>query len=460
MRICLSVALLAAMLCPSAIFAAGPNDADQLAQRIEQLETQTQALRKALEESQRRIERLPAVATPAAVDPNAEPGSSEFFTLDELRGEMADLVWRKGDFKIVPYGVIWGSALYQTQRTVAGPYTLFAQTPDLEGESAFYVDARRTRIGVNIAGPDVPMFCCAKSGGKIEIDFFGYNAVENKPGVLLRHAYAEIKNDYFRILGGQTWDIISPLNPGTLNYPVGWGAGNIGYRRAQVRVERYLHFSDTVLWTLQGSINQDVVSDRFANCQPETSDWPVLEGRVAVTLGPRGAGCKPMTLGFSGHIGDQQYDIVAGAGVADDYRVRTWSFNVDLNCPITDRFGVKGEFFTGSNLGTFLGGIVQGVNLASANHNAIHSTGGWVDVWYDVTPRLHTHFGGGIDDPRNQDLTAATGRIYNSFIFGNVSFDLTKKMNVGVEVTKWNTHFVNQTPGESVVIEFVGKYAF
>ena len=39
---------------------------------------------------------------------------------------------------------------------------------------------------------------------------------ENKATVLLRHAYAEVKDDDFRFLVGQTWDVISPLTPGML----------------------------------------------------------------------------------------------------------------------------------------------------------------------------------------------------------------------------------------------------
>ena len=62
-------------------------------------------------------------------------------------------------------------------------------------------------------------------------------------------------------MAGQTWDVISPLNPGMLMYSVGWEAGNIGYRRAQLRAERYVALSDSQLLTLQGSINQNSFPD-------------------------------------------------------------------------------------------------------------------------------------------------------------------------------------------------------
>ena len=38
--------------------------------------------------------------------------------------------------------------------------------------------------------------------------------------------------------------MISPLYPGVLFHSVGWDAGNIGYRRPQFRMERYMPLSD------------------------------------------------------------------------------------------------------------------------------------------------------------------------------------------------------------------------
>ena len=116
--------------------------------------------------------------------------------------------------------------------------------------------------GLTCSGRSSRAWTAPRRGGKVEIDF--QNSVlddENKPTIMLRHAYAEAKNEDFRILVGQTWDVISPLNPDMLLYSVGWDGGNIGYRRAQFRYERYLKFSDVSLVTVQSSINQDVFPD-------------------------------------------------------------------------------------------------------------------------------------------------------------------------------------------------------
>jgi hypothetical protein len=402
------------------------------------------------------------VSGTAQVDP--EINGAESYGLDELKAEMKQLAWTKGDVRIVPYGVLWGSALYSTSRTSPGPYTLFVPSLDDEGEDDFVIDTRRTRIGLDVAGPMMANLGCAQTGGKIEIDFHGAFVVENKPGVLLRHAYGEIKNENFRLLAGQTWDVISPLYPGTMSYSVGWGGGNIGYRRMQIRLERYRTFSDRLQFTAAGSVNQNIVSDftAAADVDPEASDWPLFEGRLGATLGRRGAHCNPAAFGLSGHIGEQGFDFTA-AGPAplnlpprDDARVPTWSLNLDARIPFGERFGVQGEFFTGQNLGTFLGGVVQGVDHVS--RRGIRSTGGWFDVWYDWLPCLHSCGGFGIDDPRDNDVFS--GRIYNHFFFANSSFDLTDKLTLGMEVSSWKTLYVGQRPGESVQFEFTGKYAF
>ena len=405
-------------------------------------------------------------AGPATDDP---PDAS--YSLEELRTEMKKLAWTKGDFKIVPYGSLWGSAIYATERSFPGPYTLYVFSADEEGDDTFVIDTRRTRLGLDVGGPGIPLFFNAESGGKVEIDFHGAFVVENKPGVLLRHAYGEIKNDEFRLLAGQTYDVISPLWPGTLSYSVGWGGGNIGYRRAQVRLERYLSLSERLLLTAQGSVNQNIISDLTTTpgIRPESSGWPVIEGRVAATLGERGPDCRPITLGVSGHIGQQGFDFLTpgppplSPPAQQDARLRTWSLNVDVFAPLTERWGVQAELFTGENLGTFLGGVVQGVSLFS--HDTIRSAGGWVDVWYDWTPRLHSHAGWGVDDPFNVDLIS--GRSYNHFIFANMVFDVTKQLNVGLEVSSWKTMYLETRPGqpdlrpgESVQLEFTGKYGF
>jgi len=453
------------LFAPTMLFGQSPAPADDVAARMSRLEAETQALREEVKRLREDPVRLPAVETtqtavaPAPDAAAPQPGQGDYFTMDELRGEMSKFSWKKGDFTITPYGYLWGNTVYSTERTSPGTYTLFVQSASTTPESECIVDARNTRLGFDVLGPKIPLLGCAQGGGKVEVDF--QNSVlstENKPTIMLRHAYLEVKDEDFRLLVGQTWDVISPLLPGMLMYSVGWDGGNIGYRRAQFRGERYLTFSDVSLVTVQASINQDVFPDVITGAAGEPSNWPIVEGRVAWTVGQRGQGCLPITVGLSGHIGEEEFDSTVVGHVGRDDRRRTWSGNIDVRVPLTERLGIQGECQIGENLSAVLGGIGQGID--SGTLNTIRDAGGWMEVWYDCTPRLHSHVGYSVDDPNNHDLTVSTEKSYNQFYYGNLFYDVTKNFLIVMEVSSGKTLYVGELPGDSVRSEFVAKYGF
>ena len=144
--------------------------------------------------------------------------------------------------------------------------------------------------------------------------------------------------------------------------------------------------------------------------------------------------------------------------IGPDNNRRTWSGNIDIRIPITERFGFQGECQTGENLAAFLGGIGQGIDPTT--FNTIRDAGGWFELWYDWTPTLHSHVGYSVDDPNDHDLHTVGEKSYNQFYFGNLIYDLTKNFLIGMEVSSWKTLYVGQLPGDSVRCEFVAKYGF
>ena len=391
--------------------------------------------------------------------PEQEP--VEYFNFEELQAEMKKLAWTKNDVKIVPYARLWGSVAYDTERTTPRRFALWTYAPEQEGESQFVIDTRRTRLGINVQGPEVELFDCTPFTGVVEIDFFGQFLTENQPDVRLRHAYGEFKNENYRVLAGQTWDLISPRLPNTINFPVGWAVGNIGFRRMQIRYERYLHPTDDrtieVGVALADTVIQDLVEQ--TGIDRETSDWPLIQGRVGIKQAGLTKSCDPIELGVSGHIGEQGFDFgPLSPPPQDDLRVLSWSFNVDARVPLTDSMGVHGEFFMGKDLATFLGGIVQGVD--ATRRDGVHSIGGWVEGWYDLTDKWHSHLGYSLDDPRNQDLTTASARTFNSSIYANTTYDITKNLNVGVELSFWTTRYLGLSTGNATRVEFAGMYKY
>jgi len=424
---------------------------------------------------------LTAAATPSESPPPAqgivhsqpaplEPGWDDAFqttayetpyvTREELLQQMQGLSWRKGAFQITPYGRITVSGVYETERTYLGDFALWVESRDVHGESGFFFDAKSTRLGLDIAGPSPEQRPDVKLGGKVELDFQGEWVLKNKSGVLFRQAYIEAKNEEWRLLFGQAWDLMSPLYPGMLNYVPGSGVGNLGYRRAQLRLERYFDLSEALLVTAQWSANSNIIINPPAstNVVGTEGGWPDFQGRLAFTLGNRQApDCRPITLGFSGHIGEQYWDFrPPNPDPVSNLSRKTWSFNVDFDWPITDRLGFQCEFFTGENLAAYMGGILQTIDRGT--RAPILSNGGWFDVRFDCTPQWHWHAGFSIDDPLNRRMTS--GRCYNHVYYFNTVYDFTKQFNLGFEASFWETHYIGLAPGESARFELQAKYAF
>jgi hypothetical protein len=210
-----------------------------------------------------------------------------------------------------------------------------------------------------------------------------------------------------------------------------------------------------MLLTLQGSLNADLNMDTVpASTFNEHAGWPLVEGRAALTLGPRGKGDLPMTVGVSSHVGE--YRVTFPGAV--DLPAKTWSLNADVKIPFNKCWGIQGEIFTGENLSTFLGGIGQGYDFTL--RQSIYSQGGWVEAYHYWTPSLHSHAGLFIDDPNDANLFAATARTYNQVYFGNIIYDVTKQFSLGLEVSSWRTLYKGETPGEAVRTEFMAKYGF
>jgi hypothetical protein len=389
--------------------------------------------------------------------------------------------FKVGSVSIVPYGILWADMIYATSRTFPGSFILFIESAETQGENSFVLDARRSRVGINLKGPEVDVFGGLTGGGKVEVDFLGGFVIENTTDVRLRHVYWEAKNENMRLLAGQTWDVVSPLLPNTVNFSVNWAVGNIGFRRTQFRLERYYHLANGSTLTLQGALAQNIVPDLAsgvvsAGVIRETGGWPMIQARTAITFG-EAHGFHPITIGFSGHVGETGFDFTTfGPGPEDlppedDARFFEWSVNADVKMPLTDRLGFQCEIFSGANLSNVLGGIVQGV--CPCSRIPIRSTGGWGEIWYDLSPCLTANFGFGVDDPNNGD--SLIGRTYNRVIYANMFLALTDNLRTGLEVASWKTLYQNKTldepdpddripgptaPGEAVTIDWTVQYRF
>lgn len=419
------------------------------------------------------IRRLPAVE-PAQVpvshegeivltsyqDPLMDPAAAGFDPLDpKVQAMLSEVAWKKGKFTLQPYGFVQVNTSWESAQSTRGDYILWVDAVPAGGDQAeFYIDAKSTRLGLNILGPNARGFGggCYKTSATVEFNFQGaFNGgYYHKPGILFRRAFIEMKNNDWRFLAGQEWDVISPLNPGSINYAVAFASGNLNYRRPQLRVERTIVNSCNLKTLAQFSLNQMVPTSESV----DAGSWPLLEGRLGWTIGNRTGSCAmPWVIGISGHIGEGTYNYKAPYPVLVNANRRTWSANIDFTIPVTKRLRILGEMFTGENLLPFWGGIAQGVNPSTGE--TICSTGGWIEAEYKWSSRARSYVGFGIDDPFNQDL-AADARSYNSHIFANIIYNLNKDFEIALEGSSWKTSRIGLEQADLFRLEFMARYKF
>ena len=393
-------------------------------------------------------------ATLDAIDP--EVTFENFITRDEFQTQVSKLAWKKGDYTFTPYGFLWVNAAVNSGACASDSFCLYNFSPDSNDTSTSAVDARTSRVGMIVDGPG---FCgdAIKMKGQVEIDFQGQiNMTRNKGQIQLRRAFVELVNpqNETKLQFGQDWDTISPLAPQMLNYlPAGF-AGNIGYRRAQIRFEKARTWTSDfkTLWTigLADSFPCDLLST--SGVTANSGSWPIIEGRFAVSLGNCSRGGRPITLGVSSHVGENSYIFSPVANsflvTSEKKYIKTWSLNFDADLPINKRIRLQGEYFTGENLSSFCGGVNQGVDLY--RREGIRAQGGWLSLHTLLSDKLTNNTGYAIDKPFDDDLVgnslagasgSTSSRTQNSVVFTNFLYQWNKALMTGVEFGYWKTNY-------------------
>lgn len=371
------------------------------------------------------------------------------------------------------YGFVKFDASYDTAQVSPGDYYRIAvpNAQNVAGSNQFNATANQTRIGLDLGGPDT---LGAKLTGKVEIDFYDdnnyistptspTNAWDNKPLPQLRLAYASIywEPSDFEISAGQNWDVISPLLTTTLNYYAGWNAGDLGYRRPQLRFSKGIRLEKDQRIITQlafaKSVGSDGISPFGANINNGNDmSYPQVQARVAFQSKLWEA--APAILGIYGHYGMENY--YRSVSLTDVARVPTWSGGLDLTLPILDNLILTGEFLRGSNLRMFAGGISNGAAIVNGNVVGVHATDFWAQFAYKPHVRLQLTAGGGQSKCDEADLSAPTAARRNSFVFGNAIYSLSKPLTAGIEVTQLNTDFIGLPGGRATRFQTSVQYTF
>jgi hypothetical protein len=357
---------------------------------------------------------------------------------------------------ILLYGYLKFDAAYDDSRTDNGNYVKWVESESTnENDDQFNMTANQSRFGLLFSTPQDNGL---KSSGRVEIDFFGGGA-ENKANPMMRHAYLKLDwpEERFNIIAGQTSDVISPLNPYTLNYSVAWWAGNIGYRRPQIRLTKTFALNSHADLKLEAALARTIgfSSSGFPDTPGDAGEdagLPGFQARASTTL-PL-LGYKPATFGISGHWAREELDTNPGGG---NRKFDSWSLNMDLTQPVYEWLTVKGELFTGENLSAYLGGIGQGVNTTTFRE--ISSTGGWIAAGLGPWEKLNFNFGVSTEDVDSGDVNAGD-RTLNRSIFGNVIYSINKNTQIGFELSQWHTERKGENDADAIRAQTSFIYKF
>ncbi|MFZ5980109.1 MAG: hypothetical protein ACOYVF_05705 [Candidatus Zixiibacteriota bacterium] len=343
------------------------------------------------------------------------------------------------------YGYVKLDGAYDQNPSSHGNFIMWVDQGVVSDDDAqFNMTANETRFGLKATGKGYENINVA---GNVEFDLYagvtGGTVAQNKAMLQLRHAYFTLQSGNWKLLAGQSWDLISPLNPSTLNYPVMWGCGNIGYRRPQVSLF-YVRTSQSgssftagtgffrtigndLTPTLSLAVDDEDMTDGFDD--GTDAAIPTFQGIVDFTH--KMSNGYTVRFGVSGLWG--QLDAKDMLGVSEEYE--SWGVVGHLALTPSSSFGLLGEYYTGTNLGSYYGGIAN-----SSTVDGLAASGGWGSLWFKLAPKVKLSTGYGIDDPDDSDLSSSQ-RSKNECFFGNIRYDIVPQVTLGFEVSNWKTTY-------------------
>lgn len=358
---------------------------------------------------------------------------------------MAAAAGDKPEFDVDWYGYFKLDGAYDQNVSSHGNFALWVNQKTSDKDDAqFNMTANQTRLGLKVKGKG---YSDVKVNGKIEFDLYGAvsgaKVSENKAMLQLRHAYFTVQSQNWKLLAGQSWDLFSPLNASTLNYPVLWACGNLGYRRPQVSVFYTTPAGANTNVELSAGFFRTIGSDltpTFSLATGETSEGsddgtdaaiPSFQGRIDVQN--KSASGNALRLGFSGLWGQ----LKAETNLGNSEKYESWGANGYFQFSSASGFGLNGEVYTGSNLGSYFGAI-----LNSNTIDGVNSNGGYGTVWFKLSPKVKFTAGGGLDKVKEEDISDGN-RSQNRCIFGNLKYSVVSFVTLGLEVSSWETQYKN-----------------
>ncbi len=372
--------------------------------------------------------------------------------------------------KVSLYGFLRVDAVWDDSRMQNHQYAMWALPEDpivgLENNSHLTIYPRVTRFGIAVSS--IALSDEITGSGKVEIDF--QNAgTESRAGLRMRHAYFELTYRALTLLGGQTWQLLSPLYPEVHTDGVLWNAGNLGDRAPQIRLTcapKTENGNVSVAAALGATGAVDAMDlDKNGLLDGASSALPNIQARIG-TEQTLYAG-RPIKAGVWGHYAKEETDkpFVGETGW------ESWSAGFDLSIPLSSRVAIEGEGWTGSNLSDVRGGIGQNINVLTGCE--IDARGGWAQLATKPTDKTQLYIGGSVDDPDDEDVpsyedvdvadldpTTYTGRTLNWVGFVSARYRPWQPFQIACEYYHWVTEYKGLETGVDNRVDLHFSYFF
>jgi len=358
--------------------------------------------------------------------------------------------------KVQLYGFVKLDAFYDNTEVYQGDWMLFARPEGtIQSETnVFSMNARASRMGLKFTGPALT----PKIGlnALLEMDFSGgfpnSSSAARQPQLRLRHAWVELNHAVWELRLGQDWGLITGPFPNTTDAVVGAAKGNLwmAYSQAKLTLKHDpLKLAVSVNRPMSGNVKYDSFTggDLDIVDDGERSGQPWLMGRVWYSS-------KMLTASVSGHYGQESIADLS----AKTHEVTTYSANADVILNL-GKLSLTGRVFSGENLNTFFGGIVQGYVTDSTSVTNIAAQGGWAQAVFQVDPNWALTAGAGLDDPDDTHL-ASGARSRNFWKYGCLTWKPAGELAFMFEVNHLTTDYIAKDSGSNLRVQFTTTYTF
>lgn len=321
------------------------------------------------------------------------------------------------------YGKVKLDAIYDTNDLGSSEYITYVPQ-DADGQSQSTFTARETRLGIATGGPALGDW---RTTAKIETDFYGSAPSSGSGSLRIRLAYVDLDSGSTSVRVGQDWIPISTLNPTSTNFTIMAYNGNLWGRVPQATFRQ--KFSGNVTGLLSAYRCRDEEDIEHGLSCDLTMPWLATGLQIQGDLFGTG---DAIQFGVHGAVrnGDVEGRSVTPSLVSAEFKL-PWH-----------GFAFQGEAYYGQGLGAEYLHRGGAFNLAG---DPIRTSGGFVQLGIRTAEPIRFHIGYGLNDPRDEDLTADEFYRKSTYFFGNAFCDIASDLSLVVEGTQVKTTWSDGT---------------